>query len=134
MQDALRRARRSRGGRTCLPASLRCSRSLGFRVLQSVGHLLHLELVDARLHVFEFASAIGAEHRIGEQFFEAIFEQVIGAVALLGFDFVHHQVGKLFNVAVKMGKNKQARFSSVYKSRREVKARQQSDATLSRTP
>ena len=89
---------------------------LGFRVLQSIGHLLYLELVDARLHVFKLASAIGAEHRIGEQFFEAIFEQVIGAVALLGFDVVHHQVGKLFDVAVKMEKNKQVRFSSVYKS------------------
>ena len=76
---------------------IRC-RCLGFSVLQRLGHLLGVEFVDARLHILQFAAAIGFEHRVLQQFLHAITEQVIGPVTILGDDIVHHQVGELFDV------------------------------------
>jgi hypothetical protein len=76
-------------------------RRLGFRVLEGDGHLFGVELVDARLQIFQFTTTIRLEHRILQQFFKLRLEQVIGAEALLRDDIVHHEIGELFDVSAR---------------------------------
>jgi hypothetical protein len=67
--------------------------------------LFNVELVDARLQIFQLASAVGLQHRVTQQLLHHFFEQVIGAEAIFCHDIVHHEISELFDVPGMMDKN-----------------------------